>query len=170
MNTQSSPLAVYFREQAEWREGKAQEHPEDERNAQSAEALRSLAEFVDSDTHEAASSLRTLELFEYDTGVFSPPQPVQRAVSRYGFDYPVTEWTHRDFLAEIVLLIIESLYEENAREHGEDPTGLLHDFELEAAREGVILGPQYFRRRERSAVVELEAWVREARMAQGGDA
>ncbi len=98
---------------------------------------------------------------------------VQRAVSRYGFGHPVTEWTHRDFLEEVVRLSIEGLYERETREHGEDPTwedptGILHDFELEAAREGVILGAQYFRRRERSTVVELAARVGEARVADGG--
>ena len=43
-----SSLQDNFRAQARWRREKAEEYPDDERNAQSAAALESLAEYVNS--------------------------------------------------------------------------------------------------------------------------
>jgi hypothetical protein len=42
-----SSISDYFRAQAGWRDGKAEEYPADERNARSAAALRSLADYID---------------------------------------------------------------------------------------------------------------------------
>jgi len=56
----NSTLAEIFNEQAEWREQKAAEHPDDTRNAESAVLLRRLAEsaaYVPADLLNAAEEL-----------------------------------------------------------------------------------------------------------------
>lgn len=40
-------LTTYLRSQAEWRDHKAFEYPDDQRNEQSACALRSLADYIE---------------------------------------------------------------------------------------------------------------------------
>lgn len=160
----SNYLAETFRSQAEWRDTKAEEYPEDERNAQGAAALRSLADYAESDEREAVSAVQALQPFEHDTGFLMGGEEANRAVSRYGYGYRVTTSSHQEFLVELVALCVQGAYEgvlEGASD--DDPSGTLHEFEVEAARDGIHLGGYYFRRRAGSLPHELEAWVEEAR-------
>lgn len=152
-------LAEYFRSQANWREGRAEEYPDDKRNEQSARALQSLAEFVESDE----PNVQVVAALEGDLHPDSHAlggEETARAVSRYGYGYPATDASHGDFLEELVQLCLRDAYE-YAREHGEDWTDSLYEFELEAAKEGVPLPPYYFSRRPRWLESEAEEAVRE---------
>ena len=91
-------LSDYFRSQADWRRQKAEEYPEDERNAQSAAALESLAEYVEPDEHgeyEAGPVIDRLLPHLADHGMSLGGEETARAVSRYGFGYPVSTRQHR---------------------------------------------------------------------------
>jgi hypothetical protein len=156
----SNNLADYFRSQADWRDLKAEEYPDDPRNEQSAAALRSLAEYVESDEREAVAAARAFDPAELGA------EEVRRVVARYGYGHTVTDGSHEEFLHELVALCVQRAYEA-VSEHAsdDDPSGMLHGFEVEAAREGVRLAPQYFSRRAGALPEELEAWVQEARDA-----
>lgn len=84
-----SMFAAYLREQAQWRETKAEEYPDDERNARCAQALGLLAAHVESepDAHPALLALESMNLHS-GTGVFSPSEEGGRMISRFGFDRP----------------------------------------------------------------------------------
>lgn len=147
-------LSDYFRTQAEWRGGRAAAYPEDERNAQSAAALDSLAEYVESDEGVFASSLAP-HLFE---SFMLGGEETQRVVSRYGFGYQVSTLHHIEFLGELAVTCLEDAYE-YARQHDCDPTGTLHGFEVQAACDDVFLPRSYFERRSGSTEAELEEAV-----------
>jgi len=149
-------LSDYFRSQSDWRAQKAEQYPDDARNAQSAAALYSLAEYVGPDErgdHEAdAVSALLPHLFDFALG----GEEAQRAVSRYGFGYAATTpMQHIELIEELNVLCPMDAYEV-AREHGEDPTGTLIEEEVAAAREGVHLPRYYFERRVRSTEAELK--------------
>ena len=156
--------ANYFREQSTWRDATAVAYPNDPRNAQSAAALRSLAEFVESDEREAVKAVDALEPFAVVWDQFMPGEEGARAVSRYGYGYPVTVSSHQEFLAELVALCVEDVYD-RIREGAfdEDPTNTLYDFEIEAAKDNISLAPHYFRRRTSALPDEMEGWVKESR-------
>ena len=80
------PLESAIREQAEWRETKAAEYPDDERNARSAMALGELAEIANS--LESGEDPRTLYLtrFHFTDGVPIWGEATHRELSRWGFD------------------------------------------------------------------------------------
>lgn len=162
----NEPLAGYFRAQADWRDSKATEYPEDERNAQSANALRSLAEFVESDENGELAYVEALGAHLFDGFIFGGEE-ASRAVSRYGYGYPATKGTHEEFLQELLALCLGDAYEfaGDAGEGMDDPTGALFDFEVEAAGDGVLLGRGYWTRRAKSDTLkrEFEEWVEEAR-------
>jgi hypothetical protein len=176
----SSNLADYFRSQAEWRDAKAERYPEDERNAQSAAALRSLADYVEpveSIDYERPSGEHVLSVVpdveKHLQGVAAlGGERARRAVSRYGFGHPVT--SHELFLQEDLLpLCYADAYDHAAEHDGDDPTGALHDFEVKAAKDGIYVRPGYWRSRDRSTVAEREKAVQEARTAdaaqEGGE-
>jgi hypothetical protein len=151
-------LSEYFRAQAEWRHGKAEEYPEDERNAQSATALDALAEYVEADgQHEGvfASSLTPHLFEEFSLG----GEETRHAVSRYGFGHGVSTLHHIEFLGELAVTCLVDAYE-HAREVKEgDPTGTLLDFEVQAACDDVFLPRRYFERRSGSTEPELQEAV-----------
>jgi len=162
-----SELGSYFRAQAEWRRGKAEEYPDDERNAQSAEALESLAEYVESEVGRitAVHELVLLEphLFE---GLTLGGEETQRTVSRYGYGYrAVAPFEHDHILGELVVTCLTDAYD-FAADHGEDPTETLLPVEIEAAQAGVHLPRRYFERRSHSTEPELEEAVASFRAAQ----
>jgi hypothetical protein len=161
-----SDLSEYFRSQAGWRRVKAEEYPEDERNPQSAAALDSLAEYVE-DEAEAGSVLTRLEphLFE---GPTLGGEKTNREVARYGFGYEVRRAHHEEFLEELTVTCIQDAYE-FVREHADDPTETLFEFEIDAAREGVYLPEYYWRRRSHSVEYELEEAVGSYRENEGAD-
>lgn len=80
-------LATYLREQAEWREGKAVEYPEDLRNAGCAAALRSLADYIEREgaAHPAVLALDAMQS-DYELDRFVPGEDGRRLISRFGFD------------------------------------------------------------------------------------
>lgn len=88
-------LVDYIRSQAEWRKGKAEQHPDDARNARSARALQGLAEAVEAmeKTSGEADLIASIEdeLSRRSGGVAKPGELVSRAVSRYGFDTEAPE-------------------------------------------------------------------------------
>ena len=155
-------LHDYFRAQADWRRGKAEQYPTDAGNLQSAEALDSLAEFVeptDHGTSEAGSLADALAPHLRDGSLGG--KQVAREVVRYGYGYPATAtMQHEEFLGELVALCAADAYD-FAREHEDDPTGTLYGFEVEAAIADAPLPPQYWKRRARSTEGELEAVVSE---------
>lgn len=135
-------LSNYFREEAAWRHSKADEYPEDRRrNKQCARALDLLANWLDRDGAEAA---RTLEPFiDRDSGRLGGEE-TQRAISRYGFGYNVTEAHHAEFVKDLEALCLEDSYAYATDNPGENPWEVLFDFELEAAERGVHLPRRYF--------------------------
>jgi hypothetical protein len=162
-----SELGSYFRSQAEWRESKAEEYPDDPRNAQSAEALKSLAEYVESEEGEFAATkqLDALEPHLFEGFTFGGER-AQRVVSRYGYGYrAVSPLQHLELLEELAVACLEDAYE-FAGEHGDDPTETLFPFEVEAAQAGVFIPSRYFDRRSHSTEPELEEAVASFRAAQ----
>ena len=159
-------LSDYFRNQAAWRSQKADEYPDDSRNAQSADALYSLAEYVEGDQRggkETGALVAALEQHLFDATLLGGPS-MARAVSRYGFGHKVSPMTHLDFLDELTVLCMEDAYE-FAQEHGEDPSGTLYPVELAAARDDVHLPRYYFERRSRWLEREVEEVVAQYRDA-----
>jgi hypothetical protein len=124
----------------------------------SAAALRSLAEFVESGDAEEVVLALAPHLSESSLG----GERTQRAVARYGYGYYVGASRHEDMLGELAQLCVQDAYE-RAIERGEDATGTLRSFEVDAAKDGIRLGPGYFRLRSRALERELLQWVRESR-------
>jgi hypothetical protein len=154
----TTTLTEYLRAQAAWRAREAEQHPSDGRHLQSAAALRSLADFVESgDAEEVVSALEP-----HLTGAELGGQRTSRAVTRYGYGYEVSLPEHEKLLGELVQLCLQDAYERTG-ERGEDDTGTLRSFEVQAARDGIPLGPGYFRLRSRALERELVRWVRESR-------
>lgn len=161
----STAIADYFRSQAAWRRRIAEEYPNDPRNLQSAAALDALADYVEPDEagqYEAGSVLDQLAPFVFGDGPTLGGEQVARVTSRYGYGYTVGPSTHEAFLDELVALCVSDAYE-FARDTGEDPTGELFAFELDAARDRVTLPERYFERRSRSTETELEEAVEDYR-------
>jgi len=90
-------LVEYLEQQADWRERKAEEYPEDARNASAAHGLHELAEYV---AALPATDARLARLFaEYDgydvagdpLDEFAVGAEAAALVSRFRFDDPPTE-------------------------------------------------------------------------------
>jgi hypothetical protein len=153
------PLADYFRNRARWRSEKAKGCPEGIRNARSARALLSLAEYVRSSEMDLA--VRALDPYILEGGTFLGEggmllgERTQRAVSRYGLGHPVTVASHRTFLEELLVLCLADAYE-LARDAGGHPYGTLLPCELEAAQHGATLPLSYFATRNSHTERELK--------------
>ncbi len=96
-------LAVEIEYTAEWRQEKADEYPQDERNVQSAKALSALAEKIRALDNKSAG---LQALYDLDRGI--DPNRVSdwsdaksMVIGRYGFDSPVDDPGPEDFLAEL---------------------------------------------------------------------
>lgn len=160
----STSIADYFRSQAAWRLRIAEQYPDDPRNVQSADALDSLADFVAPDEAgqcKAGSVLDRLAPFVWEGPTLGGEQ-VARATSRYGYGYAVGLSSHEEFLEELAALCVSDAYE-FARDSGDDPTGELLPFELDAARDHVFLPERYFERRAGSTETELGEAIEEYR-------
>lgn len=145
-------LADYFREQANWRDHKAAEYPDDNRNEQSARALNSLADYVERGDVEDADALTT---FVYE-GLSLGGEEASRVVSRYGFGYNATTASqHDEFLRELWGVCLSDAYD-LASMNGEDPSGILAPAELDAAQREVTLPSLYFTRRRGMTEQEIE--------------
>jgi hypothetical protein len=139
-------LSDYFRAQAAWRRQKATEYPDDPRNAASADALGALADYCDAAADSTVEALAP----HLSEGCSLGGEETQRQVIRYGFwsGQPLTDAHHETFLDELLVTCLQDAYA-FAGEHGQDWTGTLHDFEVEAATNGTYVPSDYFARRER---------------------
>ncbi len=169
-------LSDYIRAQADWRRQKAEEYPEDERNAQSATALDALADYVDEGAPDCGPWTLSLleeqvEVSSAGTGVPMLGEQASRVISRYGFGYrAVSPWQHAEFLDDLVSIALLDAYEvaaagapdddrsdehlaELAEQHGLNP------WEVEAALDGVHLDHAYFARRANWTEDEQEAAI-----------
>lgn len=159
----SSPLAEYFQSQADWRREKAREYPDDKRNRRSAEALESLAAYVEPNAegdYEHRGLFETLSHFLVEEGGGFYGRRAQEATARYGYDGSVkSALQHLGFLEALLIDCWEDAYEEAANGVEDE---LLFDFEVEAAENGVFLPRRYWELRRNSTEDELEAWVTEA--------
>ncbi len=84
-------LAAYFASQAEWREHKAEEYPDDTRNERSAAGLRALAEHVQGlpARDERLVLLAVLDPLPVDDiAPFTPGEEGARLASRFRFNDP----------------------------------------------------------------------------------
>ena len=77
--------------QAAWRQTKAEEYPEEQRNQRSADALSSLADWARGNPAEAETALKELPPevtnFVEQDGILALGEEAGRLLSRYGFDY-----------------------------------------------------------------------------------
>lgn len=102
-------LAAFVDGQAQWRERKSAEFPDDDRNARSAAALRDLAAYLRADPQRIHRDSLLALFVDPNDGTFIPGELVERAVNRHGFDAPVSPHaelvrvleieSHRDELA-----------------------------------------------------------------------
>jgi len=79
----------YIELQAEWRERKSAEFPDDDRNARSAGALREFVAYLRAHPERIDPRSPLARFVDPDQGTFVPGELVQRAVARHGFDDPV---------------------------------------------------------------------------------
>lgn len=108
-------LADYVRAQAEWREGKAEQYPEDERNHRSAESLRALAGTLEELRAEDGELIGAIEELIRRQRWGSPGKGVEQAVSRYGFDREPP--AAREFLEELLAAAREDAARARAFDH-----------------------------------------------------
>src|SRR5271165_703046 len=96
-------LVEYLDSQSRWREGKAEDHPNDDlRNARSANALASLAMYVRDGKADAGVVARIeTPSRENDTGVLMLGEQASREVSRYGFDTDEPQNERDEFLESL---------------------------------------------------------------------
>jgi hypothetical protein len=95
-------LAQFLRERSEWRSEKAEEYPDDRRNARSAECLAALADYV-SRLPADDEALRLLAAIHkpYGSDTFHPSTEGKYMISRFGFDRPVPPSGFGDFLQHL---------------------------------------------------------------------
>jgi hypothetical protein len=163
----SEQFAEYVRGQSRWRESKASEFPDDRRNSEGAQALRSLAEWVDAREAErgAGEVNAVLDILSFhvsaDNGAPGGPK-AQRLLSRYGYGHGVTDYSHERLISDLIDMSMEDAYD-YACEHGVDPTDLLFPVELEAAELDIAMPPSYWTHRLQTDKVKLEAEIGELR-------
>ena len=160
-------LSDYIRAQALWRESKAEEYPDDERNAHSAAALEALAAYVDKGADACDTwTITTLDLL-LDEGT-EPDGRVSRAVSRYGFSHGAPSHLHHAaFLDALVTDAYMDAYEVMIESEGASVyDDAFNPCEIDAAHRGVDLPEQYFERRGRLTEEEQEAWINAEATAQ----
>lgn len=146
-------LSDYLRSMAEWRRRQEKQYPNDKRNEKSAAALQSLADYVEG-PDASQQALERLRPHIRDAETLGGDR-ARRAAERYGYLNIIVEDHHRAFLGELGALSELDAYE-LAMANGEDPTGTLEDFELEAAKEGVALPIRYFETRPDSSEEEMK--------------
>jgi len=149
-------LSGYLRSKAGWRRRQEKEFPNDNRNEDSADALDSLADYVEG-LEAADPALARLAPHRFDEDTLGGER-TWRAVARYGYGNIVIADHHPAFLDELAVLCELDAYA-YALEHGEDRTHTLEAFELEAARDGVPLPRRYFEIRLHSSQPDPEKAV-----------
>jgi hypothetical protein len=98
-----SMLIEYVKEQAAWRWLRAQEHPEDGRNARSVRGLKELAAYLEARPNDPSLVAIEASLRKYDGGNFSLAEKVAREVGLFRFHDP-TE-TCRAFLKRLAEVV-----------------------------------------------------------------
>ncbi len=151
------PLSAYLRSKSEWRREQEREFPNDSRQERSADALEQLADHVESPeaSQESLDRLRP-HLFDADT---LGGERTLRVVSRYGLGTIIVSDHHAAFLDELGVLCVLDAYEHAGKHGGEDPSGTLVAYEVEAAKDGVYLPRRYFERWLEETQAELEEAV-----------
>ncbi|MGI8411454.1 MAG: hypothetical protein ACR2QA_02970 [Solirubrobacteraceae bacterium] len=81
-------IAEGIESQASWRDQKAEEYPDDFRNARAADGLKQLAEYVRRlpDNDPRVQSLNPIAVQPTGGDVFSPGAETDRLISRFCFD------------------------------------------------------------------------------------
>ena len=110
-------LAKYVREQARWRESKAEEHADDERSERSAARLSRLAEHIERlpDTDARLAALARVHA-GYPSGEFAPGENGAYLVSRFAFDSADADQDLDEFLDKLVRVIVAEDRREQARQ------------------------------------------------------
>lgn len=105
----SAFLALFIRDQADWRRAQARRFPADARNRRSAAALEELAATVSqmSPDDRTLRQLYQLGAFEEGTGAFRGGAGAKRALARYRFDEP--EQDESEVLHDLVVGVAEDL-------------------------------------------------------------
>jgi hypothetical protein len=100
-------LAGYIETQVEWREAKAEEYPEDARNARSSTALHELAAYVRGLPNADARLDRLAAMGDYLSmdGFLCPGDEASRLISRFGFDHAEGTPQASMFLDQLVTTI-----------------------------------------------------------------
>src|SRR5438477_10747862 len=83
-------LAALVDGQAQWRERKSAEFPDDDRNARSAAALRDFAAYLRADPQRIHPDSLLARFVDPNDGTFVPGELVGRALNRHGCDHPVS--------------------------------------------------------------------------------
>ncbi len=107
-------LAADIQGQADWRAQKAEEYPEDERNARCSAALSRLAKSVEaiSDDHPLFQRLKRLANTLGEDGMYQILEDGEenRLISRYGFDFPADDGSEPErFLIEVIEIYVNAL-------------------------------------------------------------
>ena len=107
-------LVVDIQGQADWRTRKAEEYPEDERNARCSVALSRLAESVKaiSDDHPLFQRLERLANTLSDDEIYQKLEygEENRLIRRYGFDSPADDGSDPErFLTEVIEIYVNAL-------------------------------------------------------------
>ena len=89
-------IATYIRAQADWRSAKADEYPDDERNTQSAAALYSLADYIES----GDADVLALAPHSFADGMMLGGDRVKAEILRYGFGYAIKSHLQHDEMLE----------------------------------------------------------------------
>ena len=107
-------LVVNIQGQADWRTRKAEEYPEDERNARCSVALSRLAESVEaiSNDHPLFQRLERLANTLSDDEIYQKLEygEENRLIRRYGFDSPADDGSDPErFLTEVIEIYVKAL-------------------------------------------------------------
>jgi hypothetical protein len=109
-----SQLSSYIGSQAAWRREKAEQYPDDERNARSAVALEGLADHVAELEAARDPRVRYLVQFHQPGGPGTPigGEETQRQISRWGFHRSdITPEQRDEFVTELCALAAQDAFE-----------------------------------------------------------
>jgi hypothetical protein len=132
-----SQLSSYIRSQAAWRREKAEQYPEDERNARSEAALEDLASYVAELEQAGDPRARYLAEYHQPEGAETPigGEETRRQLSRWGFHRSTITWEQQDeFVTELCALAAQDAFEwiRDTRDDftAEDVAGLVEQYGL----------------------------------------
>jgi hypothetical protein len=107
-----SRLSSSIQAQAEWRRAKAEEYPDDERNARSVAELEELAFHVMDLEKAGDARVRYLTEYHLAEGVSLGGEETRRELSRWGFHHQaVTEGARDQFVSQLCALAAQDAFE-----------------------------------------------------------